>query len=287
MKETEKIRLSFITCSDRRMDIIDNNQMLDTPVNKYEINCKECLFPNIDKTPDPYFIAKRRDFSGIEIIQADLGNLFVSDRIKKIFEILFPGQCVFEKTFIDQTKIVTKWWLAIPVNMIISGEVKDNVKRCKICNEPLHAHPGSQYEYWHLDAETPFDIIKSKNWHSIDENDWKKSWINRDIYLSIRLIYLLKKISAKGIYQYAFSSFKKLVKNEKEWVEQAIQKIGDLKNIIINEITKEMIEKFIKIYSIKCKSGEQILKFEKKFKITSNEIVKIICNIKEGSEINI
>ena len=67
MLDTQSIRLSSITSSDRRMDIVDTNRMLDTPINKYEISCKVCHFPNIDKTPEPYFIAKNRNFSGIEI----------------------------------------------------------------------------------------------------------------------------------------------------------------------------------------------------------------------------
>jgi hypothetical protein len=285
--DTSKIRLYLIVCSDRRMDIVDINYTSDTPINKYEINCDVCHFPNIDKTPYPYFIVKGRDFSGIEITKADLGNLFVSNRLKKIFEILFPEQCEYKRTFIAQTDIPTKWWLAVPNNTIISGEVKDDVKRCEKCNQPLHAHPGSQYKFWIHDFESSFDIIKSENWHSVAEHDWKETWIGRDIYLSVRLIFLLKKNSAKGIYQYAFSEFKKLTKAEKDWIEQAIEKIGDLKSNTKTEVTKEAIEKFKRFYSIISESDLKSTKFEMKFKISVNEIVKNICNIEYGTEINI
>jgi hypothetical protein len=269
------------------MDIVDTNIVLDTPVNKYDISCDLCQFPNIDKTPNPYFIAKGRDFSGIEITEADLGNLFVSNRLKKIFEILFPEQCVFQKTFIDQTNIPTKWWLAIPSNRIISGEVNNEVKRCEKCNQPLHAHPGTQYKFWNKDFEAPYDIIKSENWHCTDSYDWKKTWIGRDVFLSVRLIFLLKKISAKGIYQYAFSKYKKLTKAEKDWIEQELEKLGEFKNITKTEITKETIEKFKYFYSITEESDLKSAQFEKKFKISANEIVKNICNIKYGTKINI
>jgi hypothetical protein len=269
------------------MDIVDTNTMLDTPINKYEISCKVCHFPNIDKTPQPYFIAKNRNFSGIEIMEADLGNLFVSDRLKQIFETLFPNLCNYRKTFIEGTTITTKWWLAIPNNLVVSGEVKENIERCKVCNEPLYAHPGSQYKFWTQDFEASFDIVKSKNWLSTDDKDWEKSWIGRDTFLSVRLIFLLKKISAKGIYQYAFSKFKQLTKTEKLWIEQSLVNIGELKDNTKNEITREGIDKFRHFYSI---TGDTHLKaelFEKKFKISVNEITNNICNIKKGIEINI
>ena len=287
MTDNTKIRLSSICCSDRRMDIVDTNLSLDTPINKYETSCDTCHFPNIDKTPNPYYIAKGRDFSGIEIIEADLGNLFISNRLKKIFEILFPNHCTYEKTFIDQTEIPTKWWLAIPSHTIVSGEVKDNVKRCKKCNQPLHAHPGSQYKFWIDDFEASFDIIKSENWHCTDSDDWKKTWIGRDIFLSVRLIFLLKKISAKGIYQNAYSKFKKLTKTEKDWIEQAMEKIRELCQNTKKEITQEAIEKFKRFYSITDNVDLASAQFEKKFKISTNEVVKNICNIKSGTEINI
>ncbi len=222
-------------------------------------------------------------------MEADLGNLFLSNRVKKIFEILFPDQCTYKKTFIYQSQISTKWWLAIPKNIVVNGEVVRKVKRCKACNEPLYAHPGTQFDMWLHEAEAPFDIAKSKNWHSRDENDWRKSWISRDSFLSLRLISLLKKIGAKGIYKSSiseFSKFKQLIKAEKIWVENALDKIGILKDIPNQEISGEDIEKFKFAYSIN-NSDLEVLRFEKKFKITANEIVRNICNIKSGTEINL
>lgn len=283
----DNIRLSSITCSDKRMDILDNQTLLDTPVNKYEISCPVCNFPKIDKTPEPYFIAKNRNFSGIEIMIADLGNLFISDRLKQVFEILFPNQCYYQKTFMQDTTISTKWWLAIPTNLVITGEVNSKVKRCKICNEPFYAHPGTQYKFWNEDIETEFDIIKSKNWHSTDDKDWKRSWVNRDILISVRLISLFKIIGAKGIYQYAFSKFKKLTKEEKKWVESSILKIGNLKTTTSFEITKVSLDKFIKHFSIAKIAGSTKNDFEKKFKTQINEIIEIICNIKSGTKIDV
>ncbi len=269
------------------MDILDNHRLLDTPVNKYEIGCTVCNFPKIDKTPEPYFIAKNRNFSGIEIMIADLGNLFISDRLKQIFEMLFPNQCFYQKTFIEDTTISTKWWLAIPKNLVVTGEVNLKVKRCKICNEPLYAHPGTQYEFWNEDIITEFDIVKSKNWHSIDEKDWKRSWVDRDILISVRLISLLKKIGAKGIYQYAFSKFKKLTKEEKNWVDSSLKRIGDLSKIKNIEITNETLDKFKKKFKITRIASLTKETFERKFKTPTTEIIEIVCNIKDGTKIDI
>lgn len=289
MMDIQHIRLSAICTSDRRMGVLDTHEMLDTPVNKYEISCEVCRFPNIDKTPEPYYIAKGRDFSGIDLAEADLGNLFISNRVKKIFEILFPDQCTYKKTFIVQSGISTKWWLAIPNNTVLCSEVKNRVKRCKGCGEPLHAHPGTQYKIWPHELEAPVDIIKSKNWHSLDEYDWKKSWIGRDAYLSLRLISLLKKIAAKGVVRLNIEDriYKDLSKKEKLWIEQSIEKIGELKNNIKTEITKEDIDKFKSAYSIIENSDSKGMLFEKKFKINGNGITRTIRNLKSGTELNI
>lgn len=282
MKIVEKIRLSSITCSDRRMDIIDDNYLLDTPINKYKVKCESCRFPDIDTTPDPYYLAKNRVFTGIEIMEADLGNLFISGRLKKIFEILFPGSCNYKKTYIQETSISTNWWLAIPVNKVISGKVKNKIPRCKKCNEPLHAHPGSQYKSWIHFFEGESDIIKSENWHSSDEEDWKRKWLGRDIFLSVRLILLLKKIEAKGIYQYQpyLSPKITLTKSEKEWADHAITKIGDLAiSTTRKEITTADITIMMTALNVKKINTKNVEYFENKFKSTASELVKILCSI--------
>ena len=280
MTSPEKIRLSAITCSDRRMDIVDTNYLLDTPINKYVVKCEVCKFPDIDTTPDPYYLAKNRVFSGIEIMEADLGNLFVSDRLKKIFELLFFNNCNYQKTYIQGTTISTKWWLAVPKNTIVSGDVKSKIARCKKCNEPLYAHPGSQYKFWLHDFEGDSDIIKSQNWHSTDEKDWKKSWIGRDIFLSVRLIFLLKKIQAKGIYQQSGSKYTTLTKLEKEWVENAMSRIGVLAtNSIRKDITETDINKLMKYFSVQKVNNKKVEYFEKKFKIKPTELVKVLCSV--------
>ena len=287
MTVSKKIRLSAITGPDRMMDVVDTNYLLDTPINKYKIKCGVCKFPDIDKTPEPYYLAKNRVFTGIEIAEADLGNLLISKRLKQIFETLLPDTCVFRKTYIQGTAISTNWWLAIPKKTFLSGEVKDKVARCKKCKEPLHAHPGSQYKFWIQDFEGRIDILKSKNWHSVDEKDWKRSWIGRDVFLSVRLISLLKKISAKGIYQQAGSKYTSLTRSEKQWTEDAIASIGLLAN---NPVRKNIrtgeIAKLIKFFKVEKVSNKKIQYFEKKFKTKPPELIKVLCSANKAIKIN-
>lgn len=287
MSSTKKIRLSSIAGSDRMMDVIGTNYLLDTPINKYKIKCDVCKFPDIDTILSPYYLAKNRVFSGIEITEADLGNLLVSDRVKQIFEILVPSSCIFKKTYIQGTSISTGWWLAAPKNTIVSGNVKSKVVRCKKCNEPLHAHPGSQYKFWIMDFEGHSDIIKSKNWHSIDEQDWKKSWIGRDIFLSVRLISLLKTVSAKGVYQDPYSKYGTLTKAEKKWVKDSVTQLGSLALVKRKNTTTDDVIKLMTFLKLKNIDIEKTRRFEKKFKMKPSELAKAICSHKGNIKINI
>ena len=247
------------------MDIIDTNRLLDTPVNSYKVKCNTCKFPDIDDTPNPYYLAKKRIFTGIEIIKADLGNLLISDRVKKIFEIVTPNSCTYQRTFVQNSTTGTHWWLAIPTTKILSGEVNDSVKKCNKCLEPLYAHPGSQYRFWIHDIKSQSDIVKSTNWFSASDSDWKESWISRDIYLSLRLLSLLNKVSAKGVYKSINSDLKGLTKSEKDWVNESLAKIGDLKsNTTRKQITPEDCSKLKAALRIGEVKNDRIADFEKK-----------------------
>lgn len=203
----EKVRLIQLVCSDNRMDIRDVNHLLDTPVNHYMVRCVSCLFPEIDQVPRPYYITKRRCHSGVEIHLADVGNLLVSIRLKKIIETVLPGQCIFHKTYFENENVSTPWWLAEVKHQMITGRVNNSVKRCTECQQPLYAH-GSQHKFWNHDFEGDYDIIKSENWLSESEVDWKKSWIRRDTLLSLRFFSLLKEVRVKGAYKSILSKAK-------------------------------------------------------------------------------
>ena len=172
--------------------------------------------------------------------------------------------------------------------MIVKWPRKNKVRRCKKCNEPLHAHPGSQYKFWIRNFEGKNDIIKAKNWHSSNEEDWKKSWIGRDVFLSVRLISLLRKISAKGIYQYREWNAKPspLTKAEKEWIENALIKIGKLaNNKPIKEVTPSDFSKVMTYFKVKKIDTKRVEYFKKRFKTDPSKIAKVLCSVEKSTTI--
>lgn len=274
------MRVSIVCSSDELMDIRDTNRLHEAPVNEYRIRCNYCLFPDIEEVPQPYYLMKNRIYSGIEVFEADLGNLLVSSRIKAIIERLFPCQCTFYKTYIEGENITTKWWLAAVNNKVVSGEVKDDVPRCEFCGQPLHAHPGTQYKYWHHDMEVNFDIVKSENWHTMSIESRDEHWLSRDLFLSVRFIGLLKKLKAKGIFQYFYSKNKKLLPEEKQWIDHALYLLDEglrlpkAENITLDDIDwlKESINKY-------CGCLNNSESFRTRFKTKPNQLIDVLLNI--------
>lgn len=276
------MRASMVCCSDESMDIKSTVFLSDTPVNHYPAKCNTCSFPDIDNIPYPYYLIKKKIFSGIEIHLADLGNLLVSSRVKGIIEQLFPGQCLFHSTFIEGTLIHTDWWLAVIKIKIVSGEVKDEIPRCHCCGTPLYAHPGTQYKYWYFDVDIEYDIVKSENWHSMSTKNWLDSWISRDTFLSVRFIELLKRLKVKGIDQYFYSKNKKLLDEEKKWVNNVLLSLNeDLITPKVKHIAREEIE-WLKEIITQFNSIEIKGEFTSKFKIKSNEIIDTLSCISKN-----
>lgn len=129
--------------SDKRMDQRGN---FNLSVNPLPTKCRLCTFPDLDFVPQPYFLAK-----GIkdpnEIALAEMGNLFVRDRTRKILEAVAPGQCRYYPTHDLKTKVEAPWFLAVPCTLVRTAAVKESVPRCPECGEAKVAHPGSHYEY--------------------------------------------------------------------------------------------------------------------------------------------
>ena len=248
----------------------------DTPINKYEVKCNSCKFPDINKIPEPYFMRKKFAYSNLEIFKANLGNLFLSDRIKKIFSVVFNEQLEYKPVYIENSTIKSKWWLGIIKNHVVSGEIKDEIPKCDKCFEPLHWHPGSQSKYWLSELESCFDIVKSKNWHSIDNKDWKISWITRDIFFSKRLIVLLKKLKAKGINETFKTIKQKATIEDKEWVRTVFEMLSEdlqFPNVTIYEESKKKeIVKKITGTAILTKNKNQNTTIKIKFE---NEIIEL------------
>jgi len=200
------MRCVELTGSDDRMDC---REMFYRPINPLPPKCPKCSFPDLDHVPQPYFLVKSRTMSPNELAMAENGNFFVRERIRRVFDILAPGQCTFYPTCYNGTSEETPWYLAVPKHQVITAKVNPSIPRCEKCGEPRSAHPGTQYVEYYFGqpsrgqplgsgwtGESEYDVLKSSTWGS-SERGWNL-WISRDLFMSVRLLDLLKKIKAKG-----------------------------------------------------------------------------------------
>jgi hypothetical protein len=221
------MRCVSISGSDDRMDCRDG---FDDPINPLPPKCAACGFPDLEHLPQPYFLVKSRTMSPNELALADNGNFFVRERLRRVLDLLAPGQCDFFPTCFKGTTEKTPWLLAVPKHQVVTGRVDPSISRCQSCGEPRAAHPGTQWSEMFFGApqreqplgegwtdESDFDVVKSATWGS-SERGWDL-WMCRDFYLSVRLLHLLKKIKAKGFYGTIPASPSKL---EAAWIKEKI-----------------------------------------------------------------
>lgn len=200
------MRCVEITGSDDRMDCRD---MFYNPINPLPRKCAKCGFPDLDFIPHPYFLVRSRTMTPHELALAESGNFFVRDRVRRVLDLLAPNECTYYPTCYKGSSEKTPWVLAVPNHQVVTAKVDPAIPRCEACGEPRSAHPGTQWvEYlfgtprrnqpqgdgWTRDAD--YEILKSATWGS-SELGWDK-WITRDLFVSVRLLHLLKRIKAKG-----------------------------------------------------------------------------------------
>jgi SMI1 / KNR4 family (SUKH-1) len=213
---------------------MDCRDSFSDPINPLPVKCPRCGFPDLDHVPRPYFLVKSRAMTPNELAVAAVGNFFVRERVRRVFDLVIPGICTFYPTCYRGTTQVTPWSLVVPAHQLVTARVKPSIRRCEACGEPRSAHPGSQWsEYLFGKApgkvppregwggESDYDVFKSATWGS-SELGWDQ-WITRSFFLSVRLLHLLKQIKAKGFYQALFD--KSLAPNEDEaaWVREKLR----------------------------------------------------------------
>jgi len=212
------MRCIKLTGSDDRMDCRD---MFYDPINPLPPKCSKCGFPDVDHVPQPYFLVKSRTMLPNEMAPAENGNFFVRRRIRGVLDLLAPGECSFFPTCYKGTSEETPWLLAVPTHQVLTAKVKPSIARCDACGEPRSAHPGSQYSEWLWNHESEYHLIKSSTWGS-SEKGWDQ-WIDRDLFMSVRLFHLLKKIKAKGLDEATGGKPTRPDKDESTWVNEKLQ----------------------------------------------------------------
>jgi hypothetical protein len=202
---------------------MDCREMFYDPINPLPRKCSKCGFPDLDHVPQPYLLVKSRTMSPNELALAENGNFFVCQRVRRVLEALAPGQCTYYPTFFRGTSQETPWLLAVPKHQVVTAKVKASIPRCEACGEPRSAHPGTQWQPlakgW--TGESEHDVLKSSTWGS-SEKGWNQ-WISRDLFISVRLLHLLKKIKAKGFHEATCGTPTPPDKDESAWIKEKLR----------------------------------------------------------------
>lgn len=77
---------------------MDCHNTFRNPINPLPLKCPRCGFPNLDHIPQPYFLTKSRTMSPHELALAANGNLLIRERIRRVLDLLTPGECSFFPT---------------------------------------------------------------------------------------------------------------------------------------------------------------------------------------------
>jgi len=225
------MRCVAISASDDRMDCRDG---FFDPINPLPRKCPECGFPDLEHVPQPYSLIKSRTMTPDELALAANGNFLVRERIRRVLDLLAPGQCTYVPTCYQRTAQQTPWLLAVPAHQLVTARVSPSVPRCDTCGEPRSAHPGTQWseylfgtprrnqpkgEGWTSDSN--HEIFKSATWGS-SERGWNL-WISRDLFMSVRLLQLLKKIKARGFYEMTLQKPTSPDQDETAWIKDKLQ----------------------------------------------------------------
>jgi WD40 repeat protein len=175
------------------------------PLNPLPIKCPFCKMPDMDFVAAPYYLGRKIN-APTDMAPAQDANFLVHDSMKRLLDLVAPGQCKFYPTTNLKTKQPTPWLLAVPQHLQVTATPPENRERCPKCNEPWCFHPYSEC----ADKRTwasPFsthDVFKSKNWASGCEpfKGWNKGRpgiYGRTLHFSVRLETLIKKLHLKGM----------------------------------------------------------------------------------------
>lgn len=253
--------------------------MFNEPLNPLPPKCAKCGFPDLDHVPQPYFVVKSRTMSPNEMAPAENGNFFVRERIRRVLDLLIPGQCRFYPTCYKGTLEITPWLLAVPNHQVVTAVVDPFIPRCELCGEPQSAHPGTQYIEWlfhpqpcgrNCTAESEFDVLKASTWGS-SEKGWGQ-WISRNRYMTVRLFHLLKKLKAKGLYEATCGVPIPPEEAEKAWADKQLQIIQQNGIALhppgtLSDSDASWFREYLKNHASKAGSEYDIKAIEKRLKV--------------------
>jgi len=235
-----------VTGPDRHLD---TTGYFDDPINGLVMKCASCTFPDLDAVPQPYILGRGID-RPVDMAPTTLANFLVREWPRKVLEATCPGQCEFHTTIDKKSKQTAPWFLAVPVQRISIGRIRAEVPRCPACGEPKTCHANE------FDSDFPrvmdWDLAKSHSWFSHNytiglERDrahlrstygaraeknaadvgWARQRIYRNLYFSLRLELLLKKLNIKGMTRLAGDQGVP-TSTDKVWVDEQMTRLNQL-----------------------------------------------------------
>jgi len=169
---------------DDRMDRVDGYL---EPLNPLPVICPECKQVDLDYVHSPYVLGKKVE-SPVDFAPAVAGNLLVRESMKRVLEIAAPESCKFYPTIHRKTKQPTAWWLAVPQHTQTTSEPSAN--KCQKCGEP---HNWNDVMEATANPISKFEVFKAYNSWGPNSHD------ERNLYFSVRLESLLKKLGLRGM----------------------------------------------------------------------------------------
>jgi hypothetical protein len=207
------------------------------PANPLPIKCATCTLPDVDAVPQPYVLVKGFAAAG-DYSDAAMGNILVSARARQMFEVAVPGAVKFYPTVEAKTGKPTAWFLGVPQALASAYAVPDTTPRCPACGEPKLVDRSKP----HPQIETTADVFKSKEWlcakigedepwfvkkelkGKIPPQQWTRLALGRHLWMSPRLLWLMRELNLKGM-SYDLFLGNKPTPEEAAWVAEKMQQL--------------------------------------------------------------
>jgi hypothetical protein len=178
------------------------------PLNPLPMLCAECKRVDLDFVPKPYSLGKKIE-SPVDMAPAVAGNIIVRESMKRAMEVAAPGLCAFHSTINRKTKQPTPWLLAVPEKIVRTAQPSG--KKCPKCGAP---------ESWSDDEQTKSPISKHEVFKS--ENWWGREGNERNVYFSLRLETLVKKLGLRGLVR-SYECKQVPTAEDLAWVEEKLR----------------------------------------------------------------
>jgi hypothetical protein len=233
-----------------------------TPLNPLVVKCDACKTVDLNSVSTPYVLTRKIE-SPVDMAPAVAGNLLVRDSMKRVLDLVAPGQCKFYPTTHRKTKQPTAWLLAVPQHIQTTATPRG--EKCSKCGEPAE---------WDTEeaTESPCstqDVFKSRNLR------WKAH--EHYLYFSVRLETLVKKLGLRGMVR--SDSCKQVPTTEDlSWVEEKLSllKQADSKSAGTgkSDTVKDWFKDYLKKNTKKKPVVHDFAAFEKKHSVKLPESYK-------------